>query len=70
MKYLLLVVLSLSGCVRAYSVTALQGSDAYVIVKTGGGGTPRIYDCRSNIGKEYDPTCTRVDFREKVKPSN
>lgn len=64
---LLVVVATLPGCIRVYSVTALQESGTYVVVQANGKGNMKVYDCASASDGAYNPTCTRVDFNEQSK---
>jgi hypothetical protein len=64
----LLLALGLSaGCNRAYTVTVspqASQSTNYVIVRTGKGGSEKVFDCRSYPdGQTYDPTCVRVKIK-------
>ena len=62
-----LLALVLSGC--AYKYNIVTGPDQehvehYLMVRTAGNGTVKIYDCLSRPdGSTWDPTCQRVEMK-------
>lgn len=67
---LVLGLCSLSGCMRAYTVTmGPQPPETahYVLVQTRGSGRMFVYDCLSKPdGEHWNPTCVRADMRSEA----
>ena len=67
---LALAALSLSGCMRAYTITMgpQPSADAhYVVVKTKWNGKMKVFDCMSQPdGNAWEPTCRQVKMQSTL----